>query len=573
MVDKLKHSLVNISFVEGEKAEYDKLTAAYSRLKAAVEFIDKAIGDLYTQEIQQTAAGTTYQLSTLPTAGSNLTRIVGSSGWLNPRHIGRIRLTNQTVIIAGHMSVDTDPPTKDGFNHYNRTQFRLPFPPIQFTNTATDETVTYQTSWDAGNWTIGSPGGAYTDVSSTYTTRVANISDLNADNEYQVSNDGLITLWRPLDNNEAFEITYTCDTIWDSYDGSTLNVIPDFSQTTTLCAVTSAGSGEYDITLPTVTNRRGRNISSASATLFPWTIYTTDNNDSITDPMGNYQAVLPLSLTGNLSSGDTIPEGSIYLWDSFTSQVLAEGAYEYRATNQVRVSGLVLTTGSNRYRLVVPGTNLAATVSQMRENLYWQDHSGRLLSDGTYLGNRISHADLLNLIDEGNGTAPTYYPSTLGPTRNPHPEYLHRNGDYTDGGAAAGNYNNAMRGTLGLDDSIIKVINTTTTTNPAITTTPSINTLYAKNIVKAWGASLGNNNLRDGFNVSISSGQVTFRTPMENNDYVVIISGQAPAGNDERFYTKDHTVNGFTIAENDWNGNNSALNNDIGFIVVGEQST
>jgi hypothetical protein len=60
---------------------------------------------------------------------------------------------------------------------------------------------------------------------------------------------------------------------------------------------------------------------------------------------------------------------------------------------------------------------------------------------------------------------------------------------------------------------------------------------------------------------------------MENNDYVVIISGQAPAGNDERFYTKDHTVNGFTIGENDWNGNDSALNNDIGFIVVGEQST
>jgi hypothetical protein len=460
----------------------------------------------------------------------------------------------------------------------------LPYPPIQFTSTATNEAITYQNSWDAAGWTIGSPGVGYVDLSATYTTRVNNISDLNANSEYHVSDDGLITLWRPLASNEAFKITYTCDTIWDSYDGATLNIIPDFSQTGNLCTVASVGSGQYDVTLPITTKRRGRTINSISTTLFPWTIYTTDNNDSITDGMNSYQAVLPLSLTNNLSSGDTIPEGSIYLWDSTANQILSEGTYTYRATNQVRVSGLKLNTGGGRYRLVIPGTELSPIVSQMRENLYWQDHSGRLLSDGTHLGNRISHSDLLNLIDEGDGTDPTYYPSTLGPTRNPHPMYLHRNGDYTDGGVAAGNRNNAMRGTLVINDSITRVLNATVASNPAKTTAPTANMMYAKNIIKAWGKVMGGGGaatLISGFNINTvavngSDIDVTFLTNMANANYIVLLSPMNEAARLRRYYATTHAVGSFKVNGFGYTGLDYSIvdgaNKIFGFIVIGEQS-
>lgn len=62
---------------------------------------------------------------------------------------------------------------------------------------------------------------------------------------------------------------------------------------------------------------------------------------------------------------------------------------------------------------------------------------------------------------------------------------------------------------IGLDDRGVTIANTTTLTNPAATTVPSMNKLYAKNIVKAWATvSYGNGTsavVVDGFNLKVDT--------------------------------------------------------------------
>ena len=96
--DALSQDLIDVDFVGGEQPDSSKLTGMMRQLKGAVETIDKAIGDLYHQQ-QFLSSGGAYQLASLPSVGPNLTRLVGSAAWMNPRHLGRLR-TSASVIFS-----------------------------------------------------------------------------------------------------------------------------------------------------------------------------------------------------------------------------------------------------------------------------------------------------------------------------------------------------------------------------------------------------------------------------------------------------------------------------------------
>jgi hypothetical protein len=455
MADKLKQDLVSVTFAQGEQPSAMKLNGAFAQMENAIEFINESIGDLHSRQTHLTSGGSVFYLSDQDLVGPNIGRLAGSAGWLNPRHPGRIRVTDLEVIFAGHQSAGGDPATVvsmyGSFSHLNRKEFVLPYLPILMTSTEGAASFQFQFSWTGGSWTIGAPGVGYLDGSAKAANRVSSINDLDSTGDYHVSGDGVITLYDGLDNGEGFKVTYSFDTVPDSYDGASLNVLPDFSQTTvgSLCTVTQIDANTFDVALPTASARRSWTLSSwyPPVQWYPW-----DNAAAHADPLSGYQLTLPYSLTSSLSTGDTIPSGFIQLYDASSRTTIANLTFTYRNTTTVRVTGASLTTGSDRYRIVVVGTNAYRTLDKLREDYYWHDHSGRLLSqDGVYMGHRISHMDLLNQIDEGSTQHTAgFQPSMLGPSRNPHPQYLHRRGYKYDNETSADerNWHNAMIGPL-----------------------------------------------------------------------------------------------------------------------------
>jgi len=82
-----------------------------------------------------------------------------------------------------------------------------------------------------------------------------------------------------------------------------------------------------------------------------------------------------------------------------------------------------------------------------------------------------------------------------------------------------------------LDDMIVKILNTTTQSNPAPATAPSANALYAKNIVKAWARITTGSTptVENGFNLSLHSPAYSgsevwldFNTAMADTDYAMV---------------------------------------------------
>lgn len=476
MTDKLKQTLVSTTFASGEQVTAAKLNGALGQLETAIEFINKAIGDINNQ--QETTNSS--QLSALPLSGPNLGRLVGAANWLNPKRLGLIRKTitvEMGYLQRGAVSYETSASAANSFTKY----FRLPFPPVLLSKNYTpgdttdanrkkagDLTITYSfdgwtTSADNNaNWTIAAPdGGTYTDGTAKVATRVNTYSSINTNGDFMVTPDGTVILYQAFDNSpEGFKLTYAFDTIGDAFTGATLNVIPDFAQTTTLCTVGDNGDGTYNITLPTIEVLMGANFSSSDfSSTFGGPDFTLrskdtdifhpyDNTSGLTgSPSYGAQCYLPEVLVQDFSVSDVIPEGYIYIWDESTNAILNGGTFTYLSNTSVKVSGLTLVAGSNRYRIVVPGADTSHIVSNLRESYARHNHDGRIDSDGIFRGERIRHADLDCPNDQYDG----FVSSEWGPDVSPHPQYLARWGyDTEDGGInqGEGNYMNAMAGDL-----------------------------------------------------------------------------------------------------------------------------
>lgn len=464
--DALQLDIINTSYVAGEQPTATKLNQAAVQLENAVSTIGEAVGDIYNSGSHTGTQGGShsYQLHThLPLAGPNLARLLGSSGWMNPRHLGRIRVASKTVVFVCGTSLSGSMTVK-GTNHYNKRVFKLPFPPIFYNNAVGDENfesdILYSWTAPVSDWTISAPPAPYVDASAKLGTQVTYPGQLNAANEYCVEQDGTITLFTPLEPDEGFTVTYTFDTVSDSYDGASLNVIPDFTQTTTLCTTTLVSGTQYTITLPTIETRRGyTGTRDASDIMHPRDFYPWATN--VDDPMYGTQLLLPYSLTTNCGADDVIPEGFIHIYDEDADQILSGATFTYVSTSSVKCNGLVLEECSDRYRLIVGGTTVAGVLSSLREAFLRHNHAGRVLfPEQSWSGNRVAHSDLDYLIDEGGSIAGQersgFSISLLGQTRNPHPQYLHRYGysyatataSLGDGGTTGGNFNNALLGSL-----------------------------------------------------------------------------------------------------------------------------
>jgi len=637
MADSLKNDIVNVEFAAGEQPSSSKLTGMVAQLKTAVSRISSAIGDLYTEQTHMSGAGA-YSLEERPTVGPNLSRLLGSAGWLNPRQLGRIRETYEVTFIAGHPV---------GGKHFRRKMFKLPYPAILFQDSGTAvETPIGTDIWlsdslgdykynpsynDLATWAFGVASG-YSDVVTAGSTQKINAASgqvtrlenlVSAGQWYLDYQEGILYLAEGLErksgsgdsitwtgvnpawwyfsdagttfttadigrtitisgatnptNNGSFEIydyatptsvvfinaaavienpfsgaweivegftlTYRCDTLNDSYDGATFNVIPDEAQTDPLCTVVLISGSTYEITTPNSIESYGLHGDvwdgpggplTLDNTLFPRDKTAEESDYTYVSPdnaMGTNPIRLPYALTSNLSAGDVIPEGYMKIWDATDGKVLSGGEFTYISDNVVRCTGIALIAGSTRYRLVVPGTNALRTLYHLRQGYFNHRHTGTFGVDFNFDGHRLSHAELIHLFDEGdtreglNG----FGPSTLGVYRNPHPMYLHRYGyKYANSIDDTLNKDNALLGDLvlaAIDDDLdlsadsrkiifghpstgptmyydqsddrFNIINSIIYNNmgirlnplflPSYSDTPDPNSLYAKNICKCWG--------------------------------------------------------------------------------------
>jgi hypothetical protein len=104
------------------------------------------------------------------------------------------------------------------------------------------------------------------------------------------------------------------------------------------------------------------------------------------------------------------------------------------------------------------------------------------------------------------------------------------------------------------------------------TATPAANTLYADNLVKAWAAVGAAGNLESGFNLTVSyvtTGMYdyTFKLPMNDNDYAVILSTHAGSQTTAHYLTRSTT--GFQVMVLNDSGNATNMIHSV--LVLGIQ--
>jgi len=172
----------------------------------------------------------------------------------------------------------------------------------------------------------------------------------------------------------------------------------------------------------------------------------TTVSDSDEDPNYNAQLYLPASWSGEFTSGEQLPDGLVKLWDASSNSFLEGQTFYYSTQAQLQVDEAVTLSsvgtpispddGTQRYSVVVVGTDITRTLDQLRTRFHKHEHRG---DDGTFpLDHKYltgSARGVLTIEDVGGDPLDdlvvgfTQNSSTI--NFNDHPQYLHRAGQDT----------------------------------------------------------------------------------------------------------------------------------------------
>jgi hypothetical protein len=433
---------VAFDFVKGEQPTAIKLTGWVKQTDTAFARMTKAVGDPWEYTAHSSTSGA-YFLSPDRLAQASLARIIGPSDYVSPRG-GSFQeaVASVTVSLPAY-----------------RNTWNVGFPLVKLTSDMLPS--------DAGMskisklmWT--SEIVATVAPSGLFTTEVAAADLVQSTGQFYVDYyTGSITTY----DVATSAITLTISNLHMLGPGvpwGTSNIIPHWNSSTTLCWVTqvSTGSGTtlYNVALPTVVSGSrdtGLGNSLLGAVADADTSVANIPQWGVPISGGTAQYRMPVSLTNNLSTGDLIPDGFMYVWDESTGRIVPQTEFIYQDATNVRVQTPTgwLTEGGT-VRLILTGTSLAEAVHHLMSVQREGRHLG--LSTGQHQDTLhymvpISHHDL---VDSFSGSIPS---STTEPTKycyressypiNPHPQYIHRAGYMEDD--EAGNSGNAMRGWLG----------------------------------------------------------------------------------------------------------------------------
>lgn len=408
MGDKLKTGIAVVPvFVEGEQPLAPKLNSLGAQLRRATQELEQATGDLRGQSWPYTPTSeTTLSLaqgrrrtanSALSGASerhldiANIARLIGPASNLNPRSLPGATWITEPVPIGVH-------------------EFELRVVP---------------------SGTINGTNPAFTDTG-VFASFKATKSDLAAAGDYHVSDKGVVYCATV---SAGGTVTYAHNPVLQfggmSYQGATFNVIPDPNQIglgSGLAISAKDGNGRYPITLPTITHQQS-DITGTTVAL--------DDED----PNYLQQLYLPAVLTSNLTAGEEIPAGFVYL-KNYTTNELLDDAVFYYDTNSTLLAGNIeidnaLSAGDD-FILITVGTDITSSIDDLRIK---QNHT----HDRTFGEPLVNIVGLGGILAQASNTGP-FVPSEI--PGNFAPQYLHRDG-WRSGVDANFNDQNIMRGDLG----------------------------------------------------------------------------------------------------------------------------
>jgi hypothetical protein len=423
MADKFP-STVNafINFVAGEQPTADKFNALVAQTKYGFSGLETAIGDIHSASWPYIAdeTSTVSTRLTMPfyrnvqtgdeVAGADtegrsldivsLARLIGPSSNLNP-----IVLDDSNQIVEEVVSGTS------------LTEFQLRYP-VSGTISATNPSFV-------------------NDSASAVQFFKSSVADVAADGDYHVSEDGTVFSFKPIGTN--LRASYTTDPM--TYGGgpnhpyARFNVIPDPNQVNSSSAekvvVSIAGAdGLHTIQLPLVTHQQTNRLGNSSS---------LDNSQDL-----NYQvqAKLPFVLTENMTIGQTIPSGFLYLKNVTTNEVYTEATYIYNDEDTFQAGNIDLEDRINAgdiFQVITVGTDITSAILDLQYKLFNHKH-GRAF--GEQLVSVLELADNYRLA----GQSGTFMPSTM--NGNHFSQYLHRDGYRPNDESTICNDANAMRGNL-----------------------------------------------------------------------------------------------------------------------------
>jgi len=467
MADKFRDAFpVPVEFVKGEQPDNTKFTSWASQTNSGMQVLEKVVGNAWGDQVQSVDSGP-FALSREDRRVaqiSNIAGLIGPASALNPHRISD-RQSITVTVSAGDIPL-------------NVNEFTLPYPALKYNTGGAasgdfpEHDIVVDSDTDGSTHVRDFLEGIGSSVFQTY--KASQILVIAA-GDYTVDEFGRVYSYSRTDSTcNAASGTYVTQLFWDTYDKATMNFIPDVNETGASgrhCVVSYDTSDDtYVVDLPT-------NIR-----YFP-----KRGEDGLAEGIAEGQnapaeftATLPYALTRNLTSGDIIPDGYIYLWDDtpstltsteygVTGGAIVEGlTYKYVDSNTVKVYGSTLadvdstTTSNSRYRIMTLGSTITETLAELRQKLDRHDHSSfryaRPVDHSDLTSKAITDANLYSKYVKHYKTAPSVI------VGNDHPQYLLRAGYKAS--VDAGQDDNVMLGDLFIaaarsDHSSLSYANTT----------------------------------------------------------------------------------------------------------------
>lgn len=278
------------------------------------------------------------------------------------------------------------------------------------------------------------PSGSVTFSDTTvFATLVGSHAAVQASGDYYIDSDGNVYSWDEMDGGTAI---YNQDPVanngLNSPQGARFNTLPDLAQCEYGAGVSissESGDGSRLITLPTVTHY----------------LYNKNNTTTVLtdeDGLKGQSLKLPLVLTENLTVGEQIPTGFIYLKNWTTGETYYEAEFYYVSETVVKVyfaSVADAISNGDVFYLVTVGSDITSSIADLRKKA---NHS----HDRSFGEPSVSVRDLTDRFQYASQSGIFVESEIPG---NVFPQYLHRDG-WTDGVDSESNDENVMRGHLAL---------------------------------------------------------------------------------------------------------------------------
>jgi hypothetical protein len=411
MADELKSGFsVTINFAEGEILSPAKLTAITAQLKKVAEELEAAAGDIHGDSWPYTAASTT---TLSPAWGREADSVAALDGGperkLDIANIGRAigPMSNlNPTMLSGSQSITEVVPV--GVHEFS---LRYPVEGIVLAVTSTDAAhvdmkLAPYLIVNSGDWAVTQAGKVFS---------------------YDATSGGTITYTT---NPEK----------WNggkNYSIAEFNVIPDINQL-------NVGNG---VSLSAL-DVNGRRVASFPVITQQQTNVDHDSTTLGTEDMNYGQiARLPKVLVDNLTAGDEIPAGFLYLKNYTTGEVYTEGVYYYNDENSIELSDIDLVSAiaaGHKFCVITVGTDITTSIDDLRNKT-------RHSHDRTHGEPFVDVDGITGIHASGSATnSKVFVPSNM--PGNFAPQYLHRDGWYS-GNDDNANENNIMRGHLVLGPS------------------------------------------------------------------------------------------------------------------------